>query len=113
VAELLGTSERTVRRWIDGKKLKSHQFGGASRIASADLIVFIERARQGGAPLPARNALEDTFYIVEAIAEILNVCIRTVRRYIKSKALIVHKFGRPIRIAQSDLQDFVDRSRRE
>ena len=76
VAELLGTSERTVRRWIDGKKLKSHQFGGASRIASADLIVFIERARQAGAPLPARNPLEDTFYTVEAIAEILNVCVR-------------------------------------
>ena len=114
VAELLLVSDRTVRRWIDDRKLKSHQFGGATRVASADLIAFVERARRGCAPLAARNPLEDTFHSVESVAEILNVCVRTVRRRIRSKALIAHKFGRRlVRIAESDLRDFVDRSVRD
>ena len=112
-AGLLLVSDRTVRRWIDDKKLKSHQFGGATRVASADLIGVIERARRGGVPLRARNPLEDTFHKVEDVAEILNVCIGTVRRHVKSKALIAHKFDRLVRIADTDLQDFIDRGRRE
>jgi excisionase family DNA binding protein len=112
VAELLLVSDRTVRRWIDDKKLRKHQFGGATRIPAVDLIGFIQRARRGG-PLTARNPLEDTFHSVENAADILNVCVRTVRRRIGSGVLVVHDFGGIIRIAGNDLHDFIERSRRE
>jgi excisionase family DNA binding protein len=113
LVELLLVSDRTVRRWVGGKKLKSHQFGAARRIASSELIVFIERARRGGAALRARNPLDDTFYTVENVAKLLNVCVRTVRRRIDSGVLVAHDFFGIIRIADSDLHDFIDRSRRE
>jgi excisionase family DNA binding protein len=113
VAELLRVSDRTVSRWVKGKKLVAHQFGGATRISAIELSGFITRAHRGpAAPLQPRNPLADQFYTAEDVAEILNVSKRTVCRYIKSKMLIVHKFGRPTRIADSDLRDFIDRSRR-
>jgi excisionase family DNA binding protein len=113
VAELLLVSDRTVRRWINDKKLKAHSIGGAIRLGSADLIVFIQHARKGGAPLRTRNPLEDTFYTVESVAEILNVCVRTVRRRNDSGVLVAHDFFGIIRVADSDLRDFIDRSVRD
>jgi excisionase family DNA binding protein len=113
LAELLLVSDRTVRRWIEDKKLTAHHIGGAIRVGCADLIVFIQRARKGGAPLGARNPLEDTFYTVENIAEILNVCVRTVRRRIDSGVLVAHDLFGIIRIAESDLRDFIERSARD
>jgi excisionase family DNA binding protein len=113
VANLLVTCERTVRRWIDLKKLIAHRFGSATRIASEELADFITRARSGPMPLQPLSPLDGSFYTAGQVAEILNVCIRTVRRRIKGKALIAHQFGRLVRIGADDLQDFMSRSRRD
>jgi excisionase family DNA binding protein len=111
VAELLLVSERTVRRWIDDRKLRAHRIGGAVRLGCGDIIAFI-KARRGEAPLNARNPLEDVFHTVESVAEMLAVCVRTVRRRIDSGVLVSHDFFGIIRIAESDLRDFIERSAR-
>jgi len=41
VAELLGVSIRTVRRWIKKKKLARHKFGAVVRVAEDDLRAFL------------------------------------------------------------------------
>jgi len=46
VAEFIGVSQRTVRRWIKQKKLVAHYFGAAVRIAETDLKAFIVEHRQ-------------------------------------------------------------------
>ena len=45
VAEHLGVSTRTVRRWIDGRRLIAHHFGRAVRIAEEDLRAFLTAHR--------------------------------------------------------------------
>jgi excisionase family DNA binding protein len=45
VADMLAVSPRTVRRWIKNDQLVAHGFGGAVRIAEADLKVFIATHR--------------------------------------------------------------------
>jgi excisionase family DNA binding protein len=45
VAEHLGVSTRTVRRWIDGRRLIAHHFGRAVRIAEEDLRAFLAAHR--------------------------------------------------------------------
>lgn len=45
VAEQLDVSTRTVRRWIERKKLVAHYFGAVVRIAESDLKAFLERHR--------------------------------------------------------------------
>jgi excisionase family DNA binding protein len=45
VAEFVGMSERTVRRWIERKKLVAHHFGPLVRIAESDLRAFIAKHR--------------------------------------------------------------------
>ena len=45
IAEYLGVSTRTVRRWIKSKMLVAHKFGGVLRIAEDDLRVFLARYR--------------------------------------------------------------------
>jgi len=47
------------------------------------------------------------------VAEIVNVCVRAVRRRIDAGFLVAHDFGGIIRIAESDLSHFVERSRGE
>ncbi len=51
------------------------------------------------------------FFTLGEVAEILNVCTRTVRRWIKSGELPVHRFGTAVRIAESDLKGFIARHR--
>ncbi len=41
VADFLGVSTRTIRRWIDKEKLVAHRFGAVVRIAEPDLQTFI------------------------------------------------------------------------
>jgi excisionase family DNA binding protein len=41
VAEMLLVSKRTVRRWIELRKLIAHPIGGVVRIAESDLRAFI------------------------------------------------------------------------
>jgi excisionase family DNA binding protein len=45
VADALGVSVRTVRRWITRGELIAHHFGNAVRIAERDLKAFIARKR--------------------------------------------------------------------
>jgi excisionase family DNA binding protein len=45
VAERLGVSTRTIRRWIENKELVAHRFGRAVRIAENDLKAFLAMHR--------------------------------------------------------------------
>ncbi len=42
VAKMLGVSERTVRRWIEDKKLKAMKLGRGWRIEHDDLMEFMK-----------------------------------------------------------------------
>jgi excisionase family DNA binding protein len=46
VADFLGVSERSVRRWIKSGDLPAHRFGGAVRIAEADLRAYVATHRE-------------------------------------------------------------------
>lgn len=46
-AEMLRVSTRTVRRWIDNRKLVAHAVGGVVRVAEPDLRAFLALHRQG------------------------------------------------------------------
>lgn len=50
----------------------------------------------------------DRIYTVEETAEILQVHIDTVRKYIKSGALRAAKIGKAYRVQESDLQAFIE-----
>lgn len=45
VADFLGVSTRTVRRWIEYKKLVAHYFGTTVRVAKSDLTAVIAAHR--------------------------------------------------------------------
>jgi excisionase family DNA binding protein len=45
VAEFVGVSVRTVRRWIKSGELVAHHIGAVVRIAQSDLKAFIGRHR--------------------------------------------------------------------
>jgi excisionase family DNA binding protein len=47
------------------------------------------------------------FYTMEQIAEALGVSVRTVRRWIGSRALRAHKKGRIVRVSEADLTAFM------
>jgi excisionase family DNA binding protein len=47
VAENLGVSTRTVRRWIDSRQLRAFRMGRLRRIADVDLATFLEANRDG------------------------------------------------------------------
>ena len=47
VAERLGVSTRTTRRWIEDFELVAHRFGRAVRIAESDLKAFLTTHRDG------------------------------------------------------------------
>ena len=47
VAEHLGVSTRTTRRWIKTGALPVHRFGGAVRISDIDLRAFVATHRDG------------------------------------------------------------------
>ena len=46
VAEQLGVSTKTVRRWIAAGELPVHRLGRQLRISEADLVAFIARSRR-------------------------------------------------------------------
>jgi excisionase family DNA binding protein len=48
---------------------------------------------------------------INEAAELLNISPRTVRRFIESGALPVHRFGRLVRIADADLAGLLAASR--
>jgi excisionase family DNA binding protein len=45
VAEMVGVSTRSVRRWIKRDELAAHRFGASVRIAERDLEAFFSRHR--------------------------------------------------------------------
>ena len=45
VAETLGVSVKTIRRWIEQGELRVHRLGRQLRISDEDLAAFISRAR--------------------------------------------------------------------
>ena len=47
IAERLGVSTRTVRRWIRSGDLVAHRFGGIVRISEKDLRAFLALHRAG------------------------------------------------------------------
>ncbi len=57
-------------------------------------------------PLPA-------FYSVTETAKFLKVSPRTVRRWIEKGDLTAHRFGRQIRITDSDLMAFIRQHREQ
>ena len=48
---------------------------------------------------------------VATAAERLEVSTKTVRRWIETSALRVHRLGRCVRISEADLEDFIDQHR--
>jgi excisionase family DNA binding protein len=64
-----------------------------------------------GADQQANAPAGEKFHTVEQVAEDLNVSPRTVRRWIRSKALVAHRFGASVRIAESERKAFIARHR--
>ncbi len=62
------------------------------------------------ATTPATSPLT-AFYSVTETAKLLKVCPRTVRRWIENGDLTAHRFGRQIRITDSDLVAFIRQCR--
>jgi excisionase family DNA binding protein len=52
------------------------------------------------------------FYTVAQVANLLAVSSRSIRRWIVTRELLAHQFGRGVRISEADLKAFID-SRRE
>jgi excisionase family DNA binding protein len=53
------------------------------------------------------------FFTVAQVAELLAVSTRSVRRWVAAGELLAHKFGRRVRIADVDLDGFLNRHRGE
>ncbi|MGA8688510.1 MAG: helix-turn-helix domain-containing protein [Methyloceanibacter sp.] len=51
------------------------------------------------------------FFTVSQVAELLAVSTRSVRRWIATGELLAHKFRRQVRVAEIDLQAFLQRHR--
>ena len=51
------------------------------------------------------------FYTVAQVADLLEVSTRTVRRWIADGDLPVHRFGRAVRIEETDLRAFIGEGR--
>ncbi len=62
------------------------------------------------ATTPGTSSLP-AFYSVTETAKLLKVSPRTVRRWIEKGDLTVHRFGRQIRITDSDLVTFIGQCR--
>jgi excisionase family DNA binding protein len=58
----------------------------------------------------AKGSMDEKYYTVEEVADILNVSARTVRRWVRSKVVKSYKFGAARRIASSGLQALIARS---
>jgi excisionase family DNA binding protein len=52
------------------------------------------------------------FYSMAHVADLLAVSPRSVRRWIATGELLAHRFGRQVRISESDLRAFIERRHR-
>ena len=48
---------------------------------------------------------------VATVADRLEVSVKSVRRWIETGKLKIHRLGRCVRISESDLREFIDRHR--
>ena len=64
------------------------------------------RRDPGSAGRPAPSACP-RLHDIPAVADILGVGLKTVRRWIADGALVTHRFGRQIRISEADLAAFI------
>jgi excisionase family DNA binding protein len=71
-----------------------------------------DKTAQPTPPLSSQQSLRlPRFLSVEAVATQLEVSTKTVRRWIDSGELPVHRFGRQLRVSEADLGAFIARSR--
>jgi excisionase family DNA binding protein len=61
-------------------------------------------------PLPA-HFRPSRFWTISDIAQRLSVSTKTVSRWIRKGELLVHRFGRAVRIAEEDFQAFLNARR--
>lgn len=54
----------------------------------------------------------ERLYSLNRVAEVFDVNVRTVRRWVKAGELPVHRLGRQLRVSQQDLDNFLS-ARRE
>ncbi|MCA9731892.1 MAG: helix-turn-helix domain-containing protein [Deferribacteres bacterium] len=52
--------------------------------------------------------MKDKFLKLETVAEMLDVSIWTVRKWVKQRRIRTYRFGRAVRIRESDLMRFAD-----
>ena len=66
-------------------------------------------ARRAGVPhaLHQRDRQRTSFFTIADVAARLDVCERTVRRWIKAGALPVHRIGGLVRISEADFVAFL------
>ena len=50
------------------------------------------------------------FHTVDEVAELFGVSKRTVWRWIKQRELLVHRFGKNVRISDGNLHAFLDKN---
>lgn len=53
------------------------------------------------------------YYTIKEVAELFNVTIQTVHAYTKNGELKTVRFGNSVRIAESDLKEFIKKGRKE
>ena len=63
-------------------------------------------------PQPGSSGLTQAFYRLDEVAERYEVNIRSVRRWVSAGDLVVHRFGRRLRVSAADLVVF-ERLRRD
>ena len=49
------------------------------------------------------------FLTIDDVAQALDVSTRTVHRWIRSRQLVAHRFGRVVRIAPADFEAFLNK----
>jgi excisionase family DNA binding protein len=72
-------------------------------------VTALERERKSNALRDLGGSLSGRlkFYTIVQVAEILEMSTRSVRRLIAAGELPVHRFGRSVRIAETDLRAFI------
>jgi len=53
------------------------------------------------------QVVDETYYTLDEIAQRLKVSYRTVHRWVQAKELSAYKLGTEWRVAESDLQEFL------
>ena len=56
-AQLLATSESTIRRWAKGR-MPAFKVGGRLRVSRADVLAMIQRVQTPGPTIPTRAEVE-------------------------------------------------------